>query len=245
MKKHDILKAVIIMKETICTIPINDIFNPKDGCPFCRMESMLEQQYVRFITGDAMMEPSIRIQTNQKGFCHRHFSQMLTEGQKLPNALILESHLQQIIDDYMPKKLKGKPDKKQLDGIAKELNSCYVCDRIKSDMHHLISTVFVEWAKGQEFKKLYNEQPYICLKHYDFVMQCATQKGGISTKLLSEFFADTAALTKNYLQSLKDDITHFCSMFDYRSQGQEWGSSKDAIERSILFLTGQSPKSDI
>ena len=36
------------MKETICTIPINDIFMPKDGCPFCRMEKMLEEQYVRF-----------------------------------------------------------------------------------------------------------------------------------------------------------------------------------------------------
>ena len=87
------------MKETICTIPINDIFMPKCGCPFCRMESMLEEQYVKFITGDAMMEPNIRIETNKKGFCHRHFSQMFEKGQKLPNALILESHLQEIIDN--------------------------------------------------------------------------------------------------------------------------------------------------
>ena len=71
------------MKETICTIPINDIFMPKCGCPFCRMESMLEEQYVKFITGDAMMEPNIRIETNKKGFCHRHFSQMFEKGQKL------------------------------------------------------------------------------------------------------------------------------------------------------------------
>ena len=74
---------------------------PKDGCPICRMEDMLEKQYVKFITGDAMMEPNIRIETNKKGFCHRHFSQMFTVGQKLPNALILESHLQEIIDKYM------------------------------------------------------------------------------------------------------------------------------------------------
>mgnify|MGYP001523422439 CR=1 FL=1 len=164
---------------------------PKDGCPICRMEDMLEKQYVKFITGDAMMEPNIRIETNKKGFCHRHFSQMFTVGQKLPNALILESHLQEIIDKYMPAKLKGKPDKKQLEGIKEELSSCYVCD-----------------------------------------------KGGISSKLLPDFYAETAALTKNYLVSLKADITHFCSMFDYRSQGQDWGTSKDSIERSIAFLTG-------
>lgn len=229
------------MKETICTIPINDIFLPKDGCPICRMEKMLEEQYVKFVTGDAMMEPNIRIETNKKGFCHRHFSQMFESGQKLPNALILESHLQEIIDNYMPKKLKGKPDKKQLEGIKQELSSCYVCDRVKWDMHHFMATIFVEWAKGGDFRRLYNEQPFICLKHYSFIMDSAVAKGGIPSKYLADFHAETAALTKNYLLSLKKDITHFCSMFDYRSKGQEWGESKDSIERSIEFLTGEKP----
>lgn len=226
------------MRETICTIPINDIFMPKDGCPICRMEEMLENQYVKYITGDAMMEPSVRIETNKKGFCHRHFTQMLENGQRLPNALILESHLQEIIDNNFPKKIKGKPDKKQLEGIKQELSSCYVCDRIEKDMHHFMETVFVEWAKGGEFRKLYGEQPYICLKHYSFVMEDATGRHGIPSKYLSEFYCETAALAKNYLESLKSDITHFCSMFDYRSRGQDWGNSKDAIERSIAFLTG-------
>lgn len=233
------------MKETICTIPINDIFMPKDGCPICRMENMLENQYVKFITGDAMMEPNIRIETNKKGFCHRHFSKMFVIGQKLPNALILESHLQQIIDAFMPDKIKGKPDKKQLEGIKSELSSCYVCDRISADMIHFMATVFVEWSKGEDFRKLYNEQPFICLKHYDFVLSCANGKRGVPSKLLPEFYSETANLTKNYILSLKKDITHFCSMFDYRNQGQDWGTSKDSIERSIEFLTGQKPNENI
>ena len=88
------------MKETIATIPVNDLFAPKDGCPFCRMERMLEEQYCEFVTGDAMMEPLIRIETNKKGFCNRHFTRMTQVGQKLPNALILESHLQEIMEQY-------------------------------------------------------------------------------------------------------------------------------------------------
>lgn len=229
------------MKETICTIPINDLFLPKNGCPFCSMEKMLEEQYIDFVTGDAMMEPNIRIETNKKGFCHRHFSQMFQSGQKLPNALILESHLQQLIDEKMPKKTKGKPDKKKLDEIKAVLDSCYVCDRIEWDMHHLTATVFAEWIKGEEFRTLYNEQPYICLKHYDFVMQAAAAKGGIPSKYLADFHDETARLCKNYLQELKNDITTFCSMFDYRRQGRQWGKEKDAIERSIEFLTGEAP----
>lgn len=226
------------MKETIVTIPINDLFAPKCGCPLCRMESMLEEQYVKFVTGDAMMEPSIRVATNKKGFCHRHFSQMTQLGQKLPNALILETHLEEILDNYMPKKLGNKPDKKALEGIKSVLDSCYVCERIESDMHHLVSTVFVEWAKGGEFRKTYIDQPFICLKHYRFIMDAAMGKGGVPSKLLGEFHKDTAALTKNYLESLKEDISYFVSMFDYRNRGKDWGTSVDAIERSIEFLCG-------
>ena len=64
------------MKEDIRTIPINDIFLQKKGCPFCTMEKMLEKNQVAYIVGDAMMEPNTRIETNKKGFCHRHFSMM-------------------------------------------------------------------------------------------------------------------------------------------------------------------------
>lgn len=228
------------MKETIVTIPINDLFAPKCGCPMCRMEKMLEEQYVRFITGDAMMEPNIRILTNKKGFCRRHFLQMTEVGQKLPNALILETHLQQVLDDLMPKKTDSKPDKKKLAAISETLSSCYVCDRIEADMHHLMATVFVEWAKGNDFRTLYNEQPFICLKHYHFVMACAMGKGGVPSKHLADFHRDTAELAKKYLESLKGDISHFVSMFDYRNRDKDWGTSVDAIERSIDFLTGQN-----
>ena len=229
------------MKETIVTIPINDLFAPKDGCPMCRMEAMLEEQYVEFITGDAMMEPSVRVESNRVGFCHRHFSKMSQSGKKLPNALILESHLQEIAEKLLPKKSGGKPDKKQLEAIGAELSSCYVCNRIERDMHHLMETVFAEWQKGGEFKKLYNDQPFICLKHYRFAMLAAMGKNGVPSKYMSDFHADTAALTKNYLDVLRKDISHFATMFDYRNRGADWGTSVDAIERSIEFLTGEKP----
>jgi len=82
------------MKENICSIPINDVFLPKDGCPMCRMRDMLEQRKAEYITGSAMMEPNVRIKTNEQGFCYRHFAMMVKLGKRLSNALILESHLQ-------------------------------------------------------------------------------------------------------------------------------------------------------
>ena len=34
------------MRESILTIPISEILEPRDGCPICRMRDMLEQRTV-------------------------------------------------------------------------------------------------------------------------------------------------------------------------------------------------------
>ena len=53
------------MREDLCSIPIHDVFLPKDGCPFCRMRDMLEDRMATYITGAAMMEPDVRGETNR------------------------------------------------------------------------------------------------------------------------------------------------------------------------------------
>ena len=60
------------MKEDITTIPINDVFEPRDGCPLCRMRDMLEERSTVYITGAAMMEPDVRIKMNETGFLLRN-----------------------------------------------------------------------------------------------------------------------------------------------------------------------------
>ena len=69
------------MKQTICTIPVTDVFIEKDGCPFCRLEKKLEESYARYITGDAKMEPTVRIETNKTGFCKHHLQLMFETGE--------------------------------------------------------------------------------------------------------------------------------------------------------------------
>lgn len=231
------------MKEDICTIPINDVFMPKDGCPLCRMKSMLENNYVEYITGAAMMEPDVRVETNEKGFCYRHFDKMVNKGKRLPNALILQTHLEKISKELLPQNVKGKPDKKILAKIKQVEDSCFVCDKIEWGMKHMLETIFKSWENEPEFRKLFDEQPYICLNHYRVILEAAANKG-ISNKNLPEFYKSVSKLAGGYLETLKCDIAHFCSMFDYRRDGDNWGSSKDAIERSVEFLTSEKVSGD-
>lgn len=223
------------MREDICSIPINDVFLPKDGCPFCKMRDMLEQRMAEYVTGSAMMEPDVRIVTNEQGFCRNHFGMMLKTGSRLSNALILESHLKKISEELIPPKPKStKPDKKVLAAIDKMKNDCFICNRVEMNMENMLKSVYVMWQKDPEFKQLYSEQKFVCLEHFSWLMNSAQKAMG---KNIGEFYQVTSALAGGYLEELQGDVSHFCKMFDYRNADGDWGNSRDSIERAVEFLT--------
>ena len=92
------------MRESLLTIPISEILEPKCGCPICRMRDMLEQRTVEYIMGAAMMEPDVRIETNRQGFCKTHFEQMRNCKNRLSLALMLQTHLQSLQKNIFDKK---------------------------------------------------------------------------------------------------------------------------------------------
>ncbi len=223
------------MREDICSIPINDVFGPKDGCPVCRMRDMLENRITEYITGAAMMEPDVRVETNHLGFCSRHFGMIREYGSRLPVALILESHLKEIEECLFPKG--GEiPSKKNLQAMEELEKSCFMCQNIETNMKHLFETVIKMWQTDPDFRKLYAEQPCLCLPHYHMLVEAGVK---MPRKNRDPFLKETTRLAQNYLTALKSDVTHFCSMFDYRNKNGDWGTSKDSIERAMWFLTSR------
>ena len=208
------------MRDDITTIPISEVFEPKEGCPLCRLRDMLEERSVTYITGAAMMEPDVRIETNKAGFCHKHYDSMLRYGKKLNVALIMQSHLAQIAKD-------GKKE-----GIR---DSCFVCDKINRNMAQISLNICRLWENEKEFRRLYSEQPFICLNHCRELVNTAEK---MPRKLRKDFVDITVKLTEDKLVDLASELSHFCSMFDYRNNGEEdWKNSKDSVERTVEFLT--------
>lgn len=227
------------MKYDITNIPLEEIFEPRDGCPICRMKSMLEDNVITYITGAAMMEPDVRIETNKKGFCYDHYAKMLKRRNKLSVALMLESYL-----ELTNKRIFNPLVKDSGKAASEVLSTCFVCESIENNMRNMLINVCVCWEKDKDFRNLLEEQPYICLPHYSELYQIANKT--ISKKNRKEFFKTIDTLTKQELTELKSDISHFCSMFDYRNSGEnaDWGNSKDAIERTVHFLSGNILKNE-
>ncbi len=228
------------MIDSIYTIPIKDVFEPKDGCPICRLRDTLETRCVEYILGAAMMEPDIRIRTNEQGFCRKHFNMMFKNKNKLSLALILESHLDQIEKDIFSKKdlfNKGAKSEK----VAKLSDSCFVCSQIDNALEKALDNVVHMWEQSLEFKELFAEQPVLCLEHYKDLCNMAKKK--LPKKKFPDFADACEKLTANYLTELRGDVTHFTKMFDYRNSGEDadWKNSKDSIQRAIWFLSSYKP----
>lgn len=221
------------MRQDICSIPISEIFEPMKKCPFCTMREILEDRMATYITGAAMMEPDVRVETNRLGFCKEHFDQILQRGSRLSVALILESLLGEVQKDLLTEKI---PQKKIAAKAEEREKSCFVCENIEKNMAHLCSTVLKLWQEEAEFRELYSKQTHICIPHYGMIMKASSK---MHKKNLPAFSAATSKLVSSYMDEVKSDITHFCRMFDYRNSGGDWGNSKDAIERAISFLSAR------
>ena len=161
------------MRDSIYTIPISEVFEPKKGCPICAMRDTLEQRCVEYIMGAAMMEPDIRIETNRLGFCTEHFEQMLHQKNRLSLALMLESHLKELkAHNFKPilEKAHAKPKKRE--GMKTVNDTCFVCEKIDWALSRMLGTVVELYGRDTAFRQLFSEQEELCLPHLELLL-CA------------------------------------------------------------------------
>lgn len=230
------------MREDITSLPVSEVFEPRDGCPVCRMRDMLEQSITDYVTGAAMMEPDVRIETNEQGFCFPHYQMLLKKQQssgRSPDAgkPVGGRWKSRCMTHRLPLWLQRQNGQT----ADKPLHSCFVCRQVDWAMERMLQTVCRLWEREEDFRKLFSEQPHLCLPH--FSQLSATAAAHMGKKNAPDFIRQAADLSRNYLKKLRGDVTHFCQMFDYRNNGgdADWGNSRDSIERAIRWLTSRVP----
>ncbi len=224
--------------EQIYTIPVNEAFeasaaNPACGCPMCALYRKLEENELDLILGASMMEPDVRIKTNEQGFCRLHYDLMFVRKNRLGMALTLESHLKELQGE-IKEGLLGVPGKKPIGRITELESSCYVCRRAQFHFEHMTETVVFLWDTDPGFLPKFRAQPYFCLPHYRKLLEYGQKR--LAKKRLSQFADDAAKIVHEYMTELTDDISWFCKKFDYRYDDEPWYNSKDAVERAMKFL---------
>jgi len=225
------------MKEQIYTIPINESFERRSGCPVCRLESKLETDALEYITGAAMMEPDVRIKTNRMGFCHRHYTAMAGMNSRLSLALMLESHLSFIGCEGLAR-INSKKTVKTAAAVLEEVAaSCFVCARTEEYLAHYYDNIAYMWKTEAHFRSLFDEQESICFRHTAGQMGRAVKVLSASDAAL--FGGAVNTLLRKTFAPISGSISSFTKSFDYRFAGELSEDDKASVENAICMLTGE------
>ncbi len=230
------------MKEKIYTIPITESYEQDSECPFCFIEKNLENEAVDYALGAAMMEPDYRIISNDKGYCNKHFSMMLSHPNKLSLALVLETHMNELtkkLENINPappakKGLFQKKDTSPNEEIKALSSSCVVCDKIEDTLRRYTEVFFYMWEKDDKFKEKVLASKGFCMKHYTRLIDGAREH----LKHPEEFITSVTRLQLENLKRIGEDVHRFTLKFDYRNAKMEWGTAQDAPKRAAEKLRG-------
>lgn len=231
------------MAERIFTIPINEAFDEKCGCPLCRMRDKLEEQTVDSALGAAMMEPAVRIDMNREGFCREHMQAMYRKKNKLALGLIFESRLDELaamLDQPAAGGKKGLFSKKEAKGDAAETlqeqaKSCYACKRIRhTEMRYCSNTAWL-WESDPAFRDKLKAQPFFCVGHGAMLLRVAKEE--LKEKDYASLYEAVTAIMRSAIAALRQDVTGFNVSFDHRNEGKVLSEAeRSSLERAIELL---------
>lgn len=240
------------MKEQIYTIPINEAMEADTECPLCMLFRKCEEEAVDYSLGAAMMEPDYRIESNEKGYCNKHFEMMFKKPNKLSLALVMETLVaenEKKLAEFDKaiialkaekrgffKKSDSKDTIRELTAmLEKREDSCVICDKINYTMDRYINVFIDMWRTEPEFRKRAEGSKGFCLPHMRMLLQAAER---LPDKDRAEFVVFLYEKQKAELARISKDVHKFTLKFDYRNKDMEWGTAADAPLRSIEKTAG-------
>lgn len=224
------------MKQHIDTAPIWVAYKENGECPLCSIERDSERGYVGNFLGGSVMEPAVRIEVNEKGFCAAHFRMLYGAGNRLGVALMAHTYLKSTIErlkrtDAPKARLFARGGESPGASLT---DSCILCDRLNAVMARYEDTLIHMWAHEAAFEEAFESSKGLCVKHYEHLL--ARAPGELSGKQLAQFVAALKRVTLENLSRVEQDLEWFTLKFDYRNQDKPWGNSRDAVERALNKL---------
>lgn len=252
------------MKEQLYTIPLNDAFMAGDECPFCFIRRSLEQHAIEFSVGASQasyMEDDVRAETDKTGFCREHYRKMFIYGNKLGNAMILETHLKRLTKE-MTEEMKNhtpgaakkgslfgrlggaKPEKGDAaSGLVRWLRqkekSCFICEQMDRTYARYLDTFFEMYKKDAAFRDRVKEGKGFCLPHFGDVVEGAERR--LNEKEQKELTDVLFPQMLSGLARITGDVEWFQKKFDYQFRDADWKESRDAVQRAMQKAAGGYP----
>lgn len=233
------------MKEVLYDIPVNDIFDIPCECPVCAMKKKLDDDEIAFAMGPSYMEDDIRLTTDQIGFCAYHMQMMYDFENRLGLGLILNTHMQKIIENIEKLQKKGrngsglfskKSGSSLSSYIKKTTGSCFICQRMTTTWERYLVTTLYLYEKDMDFRKKFKSCQGFCLEHYGRLFDMAPSY--LHGQILEDFTEDLNHIFLSNFKRMQEEVSWFVDKHDYRNKEASWGTSKDALPRAMAKVNG-------
>lgn len=240
------------MKYQLDTIPVWDAYKTECECPLCLLRKENEEMYVDSFLGASVMEPSTRVEVNEKGFCATHYQHLFAQRNRLGLALMTHTYMQEAIKQvdgimngnkgsakgFMQRFMSSKDESVSQTAaqLKRHTGKCILCERLDYTIRRYAYTLLHLWAHDSDFKPVFLSSKGLCLEHLALV--CDMAESSLSGKELASFMSDMATLESENLKRIEKELEWFTLKFDYRNQDKPWGNSRDALERAINKLQG-------
>ena len=248
------------MRYHIDTIPVWDAMKLDGECFLCALRRKIELNEVERYLGASVMEPDVRLQVNEKGFCKHHHTMLYAQSNRLGHALMLHTHLKETMERSekpfadlrkaaqaysaapLTDKLTGKAAQARkevetlADSLVKMADTCVLCDSMEENMRRYIHTFFHLYRTDTEFRRRLETCKGLCMPDAAMLIRYAPEE--LPSKEVAGFVEMILSLQEKNMARMEGDIAWFIKKFDYRFDAEPWKDSKDAVERTANKLRG-------
>lgn len=244
------------MRQHIDTAPVWEAYRQDCECPLCALAAKAEASLVSYFLGESVMQPSQRVEVNEKGFCADHFKKLYDAGNRLGLALMTHTYMKNTLGALKENAARareaagsGRSVLTRLGGrkggdmqeVAQALGrierSCLLCKRMRESMERYVYTLLYMYGHEAEFPALLMQSKGMCLRHYAQTLEMAPKH--LSGDRLRQFVETLTDIEIRSFERIAGELEGFTNQFDYRNQDKPWGNSRDAVRRAVNKLGHQ------
>jgi hypothetical protein len=221
---------------------VHDAYDRGGECPLCDLYDAVEASSLSSLTHSRVMEPSVRVRTNDRGFCPAHLAMLYRGENKLGLGLMLHTHLQERIPgienalDAIAAGQRQRDRDRAAAALSALLSTCYLCELLETDMKRYRFTILYLWQKDAEFRPRYRASRGFCIRHFVEILNEAEHS--MRSQRLSEWLQETVPLMKGSLGAVERDLYAFTQLHHDANRGLGTEEERTALGRALQKLAG-------
>ena len=222
---------------------VHDAYAGGGECPLCALREGAEESYLRSFQHSRVMEPSVRVKTNESGFCPDHYHKLYARENKLGLGLVVHTHLQKKLPElraaFQAMRTAGRKGGK-IDDAAASLSrlqeTCFICDLLEGDLDRYAFTILYLWSKDADFMPIFRSSRGFCLVHFLSIL--AKARTMLKADRLQRWLEDAVSLMKENFERLDRDLEAFTQLHHDAHRGLGTEEERTALARTLQKLAG-------